>query len=221
MKKNIKYLVLSIIAFGLFSVSTATAGECSESDPCGTWAVLGANNQVVNIIVCQASVCGSGTFGENRVVLQVPANPVTNESQGGYLGNSGNSVTYNETKNEFTLNNKTETVKVEVVEVNKGTSEESSDVLVTKVSTISSSTFIPTVLTGTTPTINPVENNNSSATISATSTVVNSETTIVEEYTFPTQQTSSQIDEVITEQSYPLLKTHIARIRAMLGSFII
>jgi hypothetical protein len=221
MKKNIKYLVLSIIAFGLFSVSTATAGECSESDPCGTWAVLGANNQVVNIIVCQPSVCGSGNFGGNRVVLQVPANPVTNESQGGYFNNSGSPVTYNETKNEFTLNNKTETVKVEVVEVNKGTNEESSDVLVTKVSTISSSTFIPTVLTGTTPTINSVADNKSSATISVKSKVFNSQTEIFEEYTFPTQQTSSQIDETITEENYPLLKTHIGRIKVMLGAFIL
>jgi hypothetical protein len=211
----------------LFSVSPATAGECSEADPCGTWAVLGADNQVVNIIVCQPSVCGSGNFWGQRVVLQVPANPVTHESQGGYLDTGGKTpsdsptpVIYNEAKNEFTLNHKTETVKVEVVKSNEGSNEESTDVLVTKVST-NRSTFSPTVLNGTTPAMNPIIENNSSATISVTSTVVNSETTSTEEYTFVTPQTSSQIDEVITKESYPLLENYIGRIKGMLGFFIV
>ncbi len=36
---------------------------------CG-WAILGPNNQVEGVIVCTFSVCGSGTFGGMRLVLQ-------------------------------------------------------------------------------------------------------------------------------------------------------
>lgn len=229
MKTKSKIFTLLLIITSSFFISSvpANAGECSESDPCGTWAVLGADNQVVNIIVCQPSVCGSGNFWGQRVVLQVPANPATHEPQGGYLNTGGATpsdsptpVIYNETKNEFTLSNKTETVNVEVVKSNEGTNEESNNVLVTKVST-DKSTFSPTVLNGTTPKMNPIIDSNSSATISVTSTVVNSETTIVEEYTFVTPQTSSQIDEIITKEDYPLLETYIGRIRVMLGFFVI
>lgn len=50
------------------------AGQCNASNPCGTWAVLDNNNTVTNVIVCQTAVCGSGTFANKPVVLQVPAN---------------------------------------------------------------------------------------------------------------------------------------------------
>jgi hypothetical protein len=227
MKKNIKYLVLSIVAFGLFSVSPATAGECSEADPCGTWAVVSESGTVINIIVCQPSVCGSGTFNNQKVVLQVPASPVTHNSQGGWLtspsadpATGSTAVTYDQNKNEFTLNNQTQTVKVEVINSNENTDQESVDVLSTKVST-NKSTFSPTDLTNGVPVMKPVIDSNSSATISVTSTVVNSETTSTEEYTFVTPQTSSQIDEVITEEDYPLLNTYIGRIKVMLGFFVI
>lgn len=232
MKKNIKYLILSIFAFGLFSISPANAGDCSEEDPCGTWAVISETGIVLNIIVCQPSVCGSGTFDNKRVVLQVPANPVTHESQGGWIAPPSpdqitgvTQVTYNENKNEFTLKNKVEIVKVQVVTTNVNTDEESVDTLHTKVSINNKTTFIPTELTGTLPTMKPVADNplenDSSATISVTSTVVNSQTTIVEEYTFVTPQTSSQINEVITKEEYPLLETYIGRIKVMLGFFVI
>jgi hypothetical protein len=232
MKKNIKYLILSIFAFGLFSISPANAGDCSEEDPCGTWAVISETGIVLNIIVCQPSVCGSGTFDNKRVVLQVPANPVTHESQGGWLAPPSpdqitgvTQVTYNENKNEFTLKNKVEIVKVQVVTTNVNTDEESVDTLHTKVSINNKTTFIPTELTGTLPTMKPVADNplenDSSATISVISQDVNSQIISIEQHSFDSPQTSLQIDEVITAEDYPLIKKYIGKIKGMLGVFIL
>jgi hypothetical protein len=78
--------VLIAASFMFISNSPAQAGECSAEDPCQTWAVINESGLVTNIIVCQPSVCGSGEFAGSKVALQVPANPVTHESQGGYWG---------------------------------------------------------------------------------------------------------------------------------------
>lgn len=68
------------------SSTPAQAGDCSAEDPCQTWAVVDGTGLVTNIIVCQPSVCGSGEFAGSKVVLQVPADSVTHQSQGGYWG---------------------------------------------------------------------------------------------------------------------------------------
>ena len=75
----------------LISVAPAQAGECSAEDPCHTYAMVDDAGTVTNIIVCQPSVCGKGTFAGSRVVPQVAANPVTNQSQGGYMNNEDGS----------------------------------------------------------------------------------------------------------------------------------
>jgi len=78
----------------------------SPATPAGTWAVLNDRNEVTNIIVCTVGVCGGGTFGGNRVVLQVPTNPDgSGAPQGGYFAgnNSPNPVTYNPQNNTFNV----------------------------------------------------------------------------------------------------------------------
>jgi hypothetical protein len=78
----------------------------SPTTPAGTYAVLNSNNEVTNIIVCTAAVCGGGTFAGNRVVLQVPTDPNgTGAPQGGYFAgnNSPNPVTYNPQNNTFNI----------------------------------------------------------------------------------------------------------------------
>lgn len=62
---------------------------------CG-WAVLGADNQVGNIIVCTYAVCGSGSFGGMRLVLQ------TQQMEGGNVA-GWNGGTYDEATGTFTL----------------------------------------------------------------------------------------------------------------------
>jgi hypothetical protein len=93
MKNKIKFLTLSVAALLFFNVSTANA------DP--TYAVLDANGNVTNIIVC-GSACASGEFGGNKVVLQVAADPVTNENRGGFWYGPG-TTTYNADSGTFTV----------------------------------------------------------------------------------------------------------------------
>jgi len=72
----------------------------------GSWAVVGKNGVVVNAIVCSEKVCGAdGDWGGKftdpincpdgcKLVLQVPPNPVTGASMGGFLTSGSNKVTY-------------------------------------------------------------------------------------------------------------------------------
>lgn len=90
MKKVSTVIMLLIASCVVFVTPTqAQADDCSAADPCGTWAVVDDSGVVTNTIVCQASVCGSGEFSGLKVVLQVPSNPVTHQSQGGYHHGSG------------------------------------------------------------------------------------------------------------------------------------
>jgi hypothetical protein len=100
MKKKIAIaLNLVILSAVITSAPQAIASECSPGDPCGTWAMLDSQGVVTNIIVCQASVCGGGTWAGQTVVPQVAANPVTNDTTGtgGYWG------TYDSSTKEFTV----------------------------------------------------------------------------------------------------------------------
>jgi hypothetical protein len=98
MKKKIAIaLNLVILSAVITSAPQAIASQCSSADPCGTWAMLDPQGTVTNIIVCQASVCGGGTWAGQTVVPQVAPNPVTHESQGGYWG------TYDSSTKEFTV----------------------------------------------------------------------------------------------------------------------
>ena len=72
----------------------------------GSWAVVGKNGAVINSILCSENVCGAnGDWGGKIVdptncpngcalVLQVPANPITGQSMGGYLTGGDIKVTY-------------------------------------------------------------------------------------------------------------------------------
>jgi hypothetical protein len=100
MKKGIAIaLNLVILSAVITSAPQAIASQCSSADPCGTWAMLDPQGVVTNIIVCQASVCGGGTWAGQTVVPQVAPNPVTNDTYGtgGYWG------TYDSSTKEFTV----------------------------------------------------------------------------------------------------------------------
>jgi hypothetical protein len=72
----------------------------------GSWAVVGKNGAVINSILCSENVCGpNGDWGGKVVdpvncpdgcplVLQVPPNPITGQSMGGFLTSGANKVTY-------------------------------------------------------------------------------------------------------------------------------
>ena len=109
MKKNLSIFGLLAAILLTFNVSSASA------DP--TYAVLDANGNVTNIIVC-GSACASGEFGGNKVVLQVAADPVTGENRGGIWQGPG-TTTYNENNGAFTVTHQpteTSVSKTNVVE---------------------------------------------------------------------------------------------------------
>ena len=64
---------------------------------CG-WAVLDINNRVTGVIVCSFAVCGSGSFGGMRLVLQ------SQQMAGGNVaGWHGEDVNYDESSGSYTL----------------------------------------------------------------------------------------------------------------------
>jgi hypothetical protein len=114
--KSIISSVILVAASVLFiSVAPAQAGECSAEDPCHTYAMVSDAGVVTNIIVCQPSVCGSGTFAGSRVVPQVAANAETHQNQGGYLANPGSTPVV-ESNGRFTLTNDNPTVTASVTQ---------------------------------------------------------------------------------------------------------
>ncbi len=90
MKKVLFSLIASLLLFNLSS---------AQADP--TYAVLDSNGNVTNVIVC-GSACASGEFGGNKVVLQVAADPITNENRGSFFNGPG-TTTYNENTGIFTV----------------------------------------------------------------------------------------------------------------------
>jgi hypothetical protein len=165
--KSIISSVVLVAASVLFiSVAPAQAGECSAEDPCHTYAMVNDAGVVTNIIVCQPSVCGSGTFAGSRVVPQVAANPETHQNQGGYLANPG-STPVTESNGRFTITNDQPIVSQTVVK-----EEVSNTVLQSEIGsgTQKSFTFNDTVgkPNGTPTMTNEVIKSSTSATLSAT-----------------------------------------------------
>jgi hypothetical protein len=93
MKKNLNVFVLLATILLALNVSSASA------DP--TYAVLDANGNVTNIIVC-GSACAGGTFAGQTVVPQVAADPVTGENRGGFWQGPG-TTTYDSNSGTFTM----------------------------------------------------------------------------------------------------------------------
>lgn len=116
---KIKLLILSILIsmLSVFSVSQANA-NCTAENPCGTWAMLDSQGTVINIIVCQASVCGGGTFAGKTVVPQVAPNPVTHDTTGtsGFTSSQDGTQLVKYSDNKFTITENT-TINKSVTDV--------------------------------------------------------------------------------------------------------
>lgn len=91
MKKNLFSFIT--LFFLLLNLSSAKA------DP--TYAVLDANGNVTNIIVC-GSACAGGTFAGQTVVPQVAADPQTGANRGGFWHGPG-TTTYDHNTGVFTM----------------------------------------------------------------------------------------------------------------------
>lgn len=106
MKKITSVLVTALLLTGLSAFPAKADGEA-------TYAVVDSTGTVTNIIVCTAAVCGPGGSWGGRMpsdtgcpgcslVLQISANPITGQNQGGHIGTQDNPVKYNSQEQVFT-----------------------------------------------------------------------------------------------------------------------
>jgi hypothetical protein len=100
MKRNFVTVVTVSMLIVAISMTDANA-----SDGAGVWAVVDSSGTVTNVIVCTQAVCGSGTFGGQRVVPQIAPNPITNDAQGqgSFIGNESAGIRVTESNGIFTV----------------------------------------------------------------------------------------------------------------------
>ena len=100
MKRNF----VTVVTVSSLIVASSMA-NASASDGAGVWAVVDSSGTVTNVIVCTQAVCGSGTFGGERVVPQIAPNPITNDAtgQGSFIGNESAGIRVTESNGVFTV----------------------------------------------------------------------------------------------------------------------
>jgi hypothetical protein len=185
------------------------AGQCNANNPCGTWAVLDNTNTVINVIVCQTAVCGSGTFAGNSVVLQVPANE-SGQSQGSVFVNNPTPeqvVTYDPSTQRFTQGTSGFAAPVEKTEV-----VDTATLTVTinsELRTFDSNSFVNGEIQ-----FKPVVTSTTGATISATEGLVK------EMATFETPQTRAQLQTAI-ENKLLIIQRYLNRFYVLLNGWLI
>ena len=203
MKKNISVFGL------LLSILLASNVSSASADP--TYAVLDANGNVTNIIVC-GSACAGGTFAGQTVVPQVAADPVTGENRGGFWYGPG-TTTYDSNSGTFTMT-ESRTVTNSLTEEEDGTE-------------ITSSTTINGGATTQFKYNDTIGDNlftregfvqgwteNSSATIS-----VNKNNT-TESIGFDSRKTENQIQESVQDSGLVLLNSKVQVLISLLGSWV-
>jgi hypothetical protein len=184
-------------------------GECSASNPCGTWAVIDSNNAVSNVIVCQPSVCGTGQLEDSRVVLQVPANDL-GKHQTAYRGTLDNPIKYdfeNEVFTQGSLNFPASVSRTEVVD----------SVTLSAIINSIGVTFGPNSFINGKMEFTPVVDTSTRASMSATK--VNGNSTITQTLSFTTPQTVEQIRSSITEE-LGMLRTHLNKLLVLLKGWV-
>ena len=209
MKKIFGSFILIVSALTGFT-TPAHATDCSATDPCQTWAVVDSTGLVTNIIVCQPSVCGSGTFGGQKVVLQVPANPTTNQSQGGYYGGpdpqSPTAVHYDSVSEKFTQGSSTAPILVtrtEVVDTVTVTATVNSEQV-----TFGLDSFVDNQMQFT-----PVVTSTTGANISATQGTTN------ETQSFISPQTKEQVTAAVVDK--PFITKYLSKVFILLRGWIL
>jgi len=203
MKKNLSIFGLLAAILLTFNISSASA------DP--TYAVLDANGNVTNIIVC-GSACASGEFGGNKVVLQVAADPVTGANRGGIWQGPGTTA-YDSNSGTFTMTGN-QTV------VNSISEEENLE-------TVTSSVIIDGGLVTQFKYSDTVENNlftrggfSYSWTENTSSTISVNKNNITESLDFSSRQTEVKIQESIQDSGLTLLNSKVQVLISLLGNWI-
>jgi hypothetical protein len=202
MKKNI---ILSLITLVLLFLNAIPA----KADP--TYAMLDANGNVTNIIVC-GSACAGGTFAGQQVVLQVAADPVTGENRGGFWYGPG-TTTYDSNSGTFTM--------VEPKTVTNSLTEEEDGTEVTSSATINGGATTQFTYNDT------IGNNlftrggfNYGWTENSSSTISVNKNNVTESLDFNNRQTGIQIQESIQNSGLALLNSKVQVLISLLGSWV-
>jgi hypothetical protein len=218
---------------GIFILLTTfifpTNANANASDGAGVWAVVDSSGTVTNVIVCTQAVCGSGTFGGQRVVPQIAPNPITNDAQGqgSFIGNESAGIRVTESNGIFTVHqdvriNTTETAVI-VDDKTKTTTTTISEVSVP----VSSRSFTYNDTIGKTyPEIKL--RNESFAEDKPTYISVTEKTAVVDEITrvksenltLMKRMTESEITEVAKAENAFLIIENIVSVARMLNSWI-
>jgi hypothetical protein len=217
MKKNLLVFAILISMLSVVNVSQANA-NCTAENPCGVWAVLDNAGTVTNVIVCQASVCGGGTFAGQTVVPQVAPNPVTHDTygQGSYIGNheQGTEVKYSE--GTFTIFENNPTVS-SLTEIN-GDTTTISEVEIP----ISPRSFKYEDTVGKKygeVIMNNLDYNESTST-TLTVKQTNLINTIQESIIFTERKTTQEIEEIFVDNNLNLLLSKVQTLISLLGSWV-
>jgi hypothetical protein len=233
MKKNVLTFLLFVSIFNLQTPSAFADGSvaieiqgnepCSSGNPCGSWAVVDSNNNVINAIVCQASVCGqNGSFGGyidgNRVIPQIAPDPDTYNAVGGFASHPLENISVTENNGSFIITkNSPEYKETVVIDGNSNT-------------TISTSTSSQVYSFSYEDTIGKknfiiddqyqvASNENTSAEIIATKYIDN--LLVVNENVFYlNRQTQSEIENDLTVKNLNLIKSQINTILSHLNKWI-
>lgn len=212
MKNLSKVLLITTIFSSMFAIPAYAEAEA-------TYAVVDESGLVTNIIVCASSVCGSnGTWNGimpndnslagQRLILQVPANSVTGQNQGGYYnpqprpGEPDMTVRYDSQTQEFFLNLEP-TVTTESVETTTLKTIVYSEVL----------TFGPNTFKNNKMEFKPKVDTNTVATIFA------KQGAYFESKTFATPQTVEQIRASLAEELV-LLRSYLNNLISSLKDWV-
>ena len=206
MKKFIVFLLsIAILPIIGISVASAVPGECSAEDPCGTWAVVDKTGSVTNVIVCQASVCGSsgqlgGVLDGNKLVQQTPS-----ISQGGQKTTEGQTVT--EQNGTFTVTRDLP-VAVEVENIAENNSQVVVSATRREVITFDVNSFSTPQISNNIPTEVKAEE------------VINNVVTKTETNIFLERKTQNEIEEELEAKNLTLLLSKVNTLIKLLGSCV-
>ena len=225
LKSKVIGTVFGVIASSLVFIAvpvSANAGDCSAADPCMTYAEVDNSGNVVNVIVCQPSVCGpNGSFGGsvngNKLLPQVAANPVTHDTTGttGHMTNSvENKVVTVAPDNTFTVvrDNKVETIVApEVVQTETTT-------VITSVSASFENTTVAVKTGDQTSIITTIATTIGANQVSVTPDAVS---VVNEQMTINQQKTQEEFVTIVNNSLNRLMQAKIDRLIKLLGDWFL
>jgi hypothetical protein len=227
-KNKVFGTIFGVLASSLVFIAvpiSAQAGECTATDPCMTYAEVDGSGSVVNVIVCQPSVCSQQLGGihpntGNRLVPQVAANPLTNDTH----GTSGQMSKPEENKNVTLSNDNVYTVTKNNTVVEK--------IVVPEIeTTLSGSVTTSMGYTSETATVKINENSEETKeieiiTVNAeqitrsntqnNTTTTNSVTVINETLVLTERKTEQEVNFIIDSRGYVVMKSKVAMLTRLL-----